>query len=119
MSKKKIRLNGPPTNNNEPGNNEILPKFDKLYSAIREGEKLDDNHILVASKLLHQQFPDFQGLSLSFPPVDSMLLLAGYEYIQILHTGAEHWVITVCVVSSYEVKIHDSLFHSPTYATKK
>ena len=102
-----------------------MPKFDKLYSAIRKGEKLDDNHISVASKLLHQQFPDFQGLStpvlgqnLSFPPVNSMLLLAGYEYIQILHTGADHWV-TVCVVSSYEVKIYDSLFHSTTYATKK
>ena len=102
-----------------------MPKFDKLYSAIRKGEKLDDNHISVASKLLHQQFPDFQGLStpvlgqnLSFPPVNSMFLLAGYEYTQILHTGADHWV-TVCVVSSYEVKIYDSLFHSTTYATKK
>ena len=47
-----------------------------------------------------------------------MYLLAGYEYIQILHTGADHW-ITVCIVSSDEVKVYDSMFHSTTYTTKK
>ena len=113
--------------NNQPGNTEILANFDHLYAAIRRGEKLDDGHISAASKLLHKQFPNIQGLStpllgqnLSFPVINSTLLLAGsgFEYIQILHTGADHWV-TICVVSSDEVRVYDSMFHSTTYATKK
>ena len=47
-----------------------------------------------------------------------MYLSAGYKYIQILHTGTDHW-ITVCIVSSDEVKVYDSMFHSTTYTTKK
>ena len=46
---KKVRLNDPKNNEKEP---EILPHFDKLYIAIRQGEKLDDNHISAACKLL-------------------------------------------------------------------
>ena len=75
MSEKKVRLNDPKNNEKEP---EILPHFDKLYIAIRQGKKLDDNHISAACKLLHRQFPDVQGLctpvlgqNLSFPPVNS------------------------------------------------
>ena len=73
--RKKVRLNDPKNNEKEP---EILPHFDKLYIATRQGEKLDDNHISAACKLLHRQFPDVQGLctpvlgqNLSFPPVNS------------------------------------------------
>ena len=64
--------------------------------AIRQGEKLYDIHISAASKLLCKQFPNIQGLSTPIlgqnSGVDSTFLLAGcgYEYIQILHTGADH-----------------------------
>ena len=72
--------------------------FNKLYSAIRQGEKLNDGHISTACKILSKQFPDIQGLhtpvlgqNLSFPQVNSMYLAAGYKYIQILRTGADLW----------------------------
>ena len=52
-------------------------RFDKLYSTIRQGGKLSDEHISAACRLLLQQFPDSQGLytpvlgqNLSFPPVN-------------------------------------------------
>ena len=100
-------------------------RFDKLYSTIRQGGKLSDEHISAACRLLRQQFPDSQGLytpvlgqNLSFPPVNSILLLAGYSYIQILHTGSDHWV-TVSIESEQDVKTYDSMFHSVTYFTKK
>ena len=73
--RKKVRLNDPKNNEKEP---EILPHFDKLYIAIRQGKKLYDNHILAVCKLLHRQFPDVQGLctpvlgqKLSVLPVNS------------------------------------------------
>ena len=123
--RRKVRFDNQPGNNdNQPGSND---NFDKLYSAIRTGEKLDDGHISAACKMLCKQFPNIQGLytpvlgqNLSFPPVNSMLLLAGqgYEYIQVLHTGADHW-ITISIETTDEVKVYDSMFHSTTYATKK
>ena len=124
--RKKVRFDYPPEDNHKQSDSTEVPhNFDKLYGAIRQGEKLDDGHISAACKILSKQFPDIQGLhtpvlgqNLSFPVVNSMYLLAGYEYIQILHTGADHW-ITVCIVSSDEVKVYDSMFHSTTYTTKK
>ena len=123
--RRKVRFDNQPGNyDNQPGSND---NFDKLYSAIRKGEKLDDGHISAACKMLCKQFPNIQGLNtlvlgqnLSFPPVNSMLLLAGqgYEYIQVLHTGADHW-ITISIETTDEVKVYDSMFHSTTYATKK
>ena len=102
-----------------------MPNFDKLYSTIRQGEKLDDNHVSAACQILQRQFPNIQGLctpilgqNLSFPVVNSLFLLAGYNYIQILHTGADHWV-TVCIESDENAKVYDSMFHSTTYIMKK
>ena len=100
-------------------------RFDKLYSTIRQGGELSDEHISAACRLLCQQFPDSQGLytpvlgqSLSFPPVNSIVLLAGYSYIQIFLMGSDHWV-TMSIESEQDVKTHDSMFHSVTYFTKK
>ena len=84
----KARLdNQPGNNNNQLGNNEVCPKFDKLYSAIRQGEKLD-GHISAACKILWKQFPNIQGLhtpflsqNFSFSLVNSLFLLAGYQIL--------------------------------------
>ena len=123
--RKKLRFDDQLENDIQPASSEASSNFDKLYGPILLREKLDDGHISAACKILHKQFPNVQGLStpvlgqnLSFPLVNQNLLLGGYEYIQVLHTGADHWV-TICVVSSNVVKVYDSLYHSTTYFTKK
>lgn len=54
-----------------------------------------------------------------FPNFDNVSGFAGNSYVQVLHTGADHW-IAINVVSDKEVYIYDSLFSSqPTYYTMK
>lgn len=73
---------------------DILEKFRKLISDIKNGEKLSDDHINAASQLLHSQFEDVQGLcspvlgqKMFFPKYE---WAAGHAYLQILHTGSDH-----------------------------
>jgi len=42
---------------------------------------------------------------------------AGHAYIQVLHTGQDHW-ITIEIVNE-EVRIYDSIFLKPTYILKQ
>ena len=44
--------------------------------------------------------------------------LAGFEYLQILHTGEDHW-ITVKLLSDHEVLIYDSIHLQPNYYSLK
>ena len=95
--------------------------------SITIGDKLGDEHINAANELLHSQFPDVQGLCtpvlgqrLCFPNFDRTLGYAGFSYIQVLHTGADHWV--TIQISSYddEVNVYDSLVAThPTYHVLK
>ena len=105
---------------------ELSERFNSLMSSIRNGDKLGDEHINAANQLLHSQFPDIQGLctpvlgqQLSFPNYDRISGYAGIPYIQVLHTGADHW-IAIQVVSYDQVNVYDSLFATqPTYHVLK
>jgi len=95
---------------------ELLGRFNSLMSSIKSGDKLGDDHINAANELLQSQFPDIQGLctpvlgqQLYFPNFDRTLGYAGIPYIQVLHTGADHW-IAIQITSDDEVNIYDSLF---------
>ena len=73
----------------------------------------------------HDQFEDFQGFStpvlgqkLLFQNFEWMAGLAGFEYLQILHTGEDD-CITVKLLSDYEVLIYDSILLQPNYYSLK
>ena len=54
-----------------------------------------------------------------FPNFDEVMGFAGNSHVQVLHTGADHW-IAVNVVSDNEVYIYDSVYSSkPTYYIMK
>ena len=100
-------------------------KYQNLISAVENGEKLDDEHINAANQLLRSQFPDLQGLQspllgqrFCFPQFDVIMGYAGHGYIQVLHTGRDHW-ITIEILGEEEVRIYDSLFAKPTYCVMK
>jgi len=100
-------------------------KYKKLISDVDKGDKLGDEHINAANQLLCNQFPDIQGLHspllgqrFCFTMFDIVKGYAGYPYIQVLHTGKDHW-ITIEIVSEDEVRIFDSLFLKPTYYVMK
>ena len=104
---------------------DILERFRKLISDIKNGEKLSDEHINAASQLLRGQFEDLQelcspvlGQKLSFPKFEWASGYAGYAYFQILHTGSDHW-IAIKAISESEVYVYDSIFMQPTYYTLK
>ena len=90
------------------------------------GGRLGDEHINAANQLLQSQFPDVQGLctpalgqKLCFPKFITLRdMLHGHAYLQILHTGGDHW-ITIEILSKEEVRVYDSIFLSPTYHTLK
>ena len=72
--------------------NRIYKLSKRELERITNGERLTDIHITTASQLLQQQFPNVGGLyspslayDLSFDPVNG-------SFIQILHTGTNHWV---------------------------
>ena len=79
-----------------------------------------------ASELLRAQFAHVQGLctpvlgqKLCFPLFDEVMGYAGHPYIQIIHTGADHW-IAIKIVSDNELYVYDSLFFTkPTYLVLK
>ena len=41
---------------------------------------------------------------------------AGFPYLQVLHTGADHWV-TIEIFSEKEVRVYDSVFLKQSYHT--
>ena len=103
----------------------MLIKYEKLISYIYSGGKLGDEHVNAANQLLRSQYPDMQGLctpvlgqKLCFPEFNVLQGYAGHSYLQVLHTGADHW-ITIEIVSEEEVRIYDSMFLKPTYHTLK
>ena len=111
---------------NDPSyKHDIKENFKVLIYDIKAGQTLGDDHINAVNQLLHDQFEDFQGLStpvlgqkLLFQKFDWMAGLAGFEYLQILHTGEDHW-ITVKLLSDHEVLIYDSIHLQPNYYSLK
>ena len=97
--------------------NRIYKLSKRELERITNGERLTDIHITTASQLLQQQFPNVGGLyspslayDLSFDPVNG-------SFIQILHTGTNHWV-TVEGVDDSLVRVYDSLYTSTTTSTR-
>ena len=107
-------------NNRNRHQHDVIERFTRLIGSIKQGNKLDDDHINAASQLLRDQFPDLQGLStpavgecFKFEKFDWMLGYAGIAYCQVLHTGSDHWV-AIKAVSDSEVYVYDSIFTQPT-----
>lgn len=103
----------------------LIVDYQKLISCVATGGQLGDEHINAVNQLLRSQFPDFQGLCtpvlgqrLSFPEFNIVQGYAGFFYLQVLHTGADHWV-TIEISSQEEVRVYDSVFLKPTYHTLK
>ena len=76
-----------------------MKKSEKLLFCVRNGDKLSDEHMSTASELLRAQFEHVQRLStpvlgqkLCFPLFDEVMGYAGNPYIQIIHTGTDHWI---------------------------
>ena len=90
---------------------DVMQRFKKLINQVKNNEKLGDHHINAANQLLRSQFQKLQGQSspvigqkLSFEKFNWMLGYAGYAYYQVLHTGADHWVIIKAILD-HEVYI--------------
>ena len=103
----------------------MLIKYEKLILHISSGGKLGDEHINATNQLLLSQYPNVQGLctpvlgqKLCFPEFNVLQGYTGNAYLQVLHTGADHW-ITIEIVSEEEIRIRDSMFLKPTYHTLK
>ena len=66
---------------------------------ISDGEKLIDKHINSAQRTLHEQFPNLNGLVLSFlqcRPLNGPTS----NGIQILHICGDHWVVAATGIGS-------------------
>ena len=120
-----VRYRTRKVNNRNHSQHDVIERFTRLIGHIKQGNKLDDDHMNAASQLLRDQFPDLQGLStpavgecLRFEKFDWMLGHAGIAYCQVLHTGSDHWVV-VKAISDNEVHIYDSVFTEPTYHVLK
>ena len=103
----------------------MVVDYKKLISCISNDDKLGDEHINAANQLLRSQYPDKQGLctpvlgqKLCFPEFSTLQGYAGHTYLQILHTGADHW-IAIEILSEEEVWVYDSMYLKPTYHTLK
>ena len=93
----------------------------KNMLSVKANNRMVQDHIFRKSgkvttlKDLH----NIAGFAACFPNFDRTLGFAGFPYIQVLHTGADHWV--AIQISSYdEVNVYDSLFATqPTYHVLK
>ena len=84
---------------------------DKLVKEILAGDELSDDHMTYANKLLHQKFPDLDGLQSpllsqndGFCPVKS-----DCDSVQIHHTGQFHWVTSALFNDT--ITLYDSKFN--------
>ena len=78
---------------------------------ISDGEKLIDKRINSARRILHEQFPNLNGLVLSFlqcRPLNGPTSNA----IQILHIHGDHWVVAATSIGSKIVRVYDSVYSS-------
>ena len=103
-------------NNNEAKKSTVVVNYKGLILCISTGGRLGDEHINAANQLSWSQFPDIQGLctpvlgqKLCFPKFITLKGYAGHSYLQILHTGEDHW-ITIEILSKEEVRVYNSIF---------
>ena len=76
---------------------------------ISDGEKLIDKHINSAQRILHELFPNLNGLMLSFlqrRPLNGPIS----NSIQILYIRGDHWVVAATGIGSKIVHVYDSVY---------
>ena len=90
---------------------------DEFLDVVRKGEWLTDEHILVVSNLLKEQFPVMNGLYDAKYGADLSFPHANHSFVQIVHVSNCHWA-TVASSSSSSVRFYDSLFPTMSSRTK-
>lgn len=93
-----------------------LTNFDRRL--IADGEKLTDKHINSVQRVLHEQFPNLNGLVLSFlqcRPLNGPTSNA----IQILHIHGDHWIVAATGPRSKIVRVYDSAYSSLDQSSSK
>ena len=108
-----------PKDDGNVSGNDVWVKIDKLTLCMKErnvittGKKLTDIHISAAQKILHNEFPDINGLQnklgqLKYPFSNIS------NSIQIVHVRNDHWAIvtTIGIVKKQEivVRYYDSVY---------
>ena len=101
----------------------MIVDYQKLVLCVATGGCLGDEHINAVNQLIRSQFPDLQrlwtpvlGQQLSYPQFNIVQGYAGFYYLQVLHSGADHWV-TIEILSQEEDRVYDSVYLKPTYHT--
>ena len=85
---------------------------------ILGGEKLMDQHINSAQRLLRAQFPKLNGLVLSLLQ-HQPLLGATDNAIQIFHVRGNHWIVATTAPNSKVVYVYDSAYSSLDQSSSK
>eukprot|EP00794_Sanderia_malayensis_P008515 gene8515-9429_t len=79
---------------------------------ITNNQMLTDNLINISQNLLHAQLPDAQGLEDTTCASYLQLSTPRGDFLQILQTGALHWVSTLSIsCEKGHIKLYDSLYH--------
>ena len=78
------------------------------FDTIRTGGMLTDKHIMEASHLLKQQFPNVKSLQSPCYGQDLSFQATGSPFVQVLHVQGLHW-ITVYAVHYGLIFIYDSM----------
>ena len=94
-----------------------------LYRWFQNGDKkLPTSQPIIRKKYF---IADIQGLQspllgqrFCFTKFNVVKGYAGCSYIQVMHTGQDHWV-TVEIIGEDEVRVFDSIFLKPTYYVVK
>lgn len=76
---------------------------------IEDGDWLSDNIIFAAEQLLRQQYPQISGLQdPSLQMIQLLPVMGTKEFIQILHSGSNHWItISTVGCTSATVNVYD------------
>ena len=90
---------------------------DEFFDIIRNGNWLTDIHMLAASKLLKEQFPEMNGLFDTKYGGDLPFPNASHPFVQNIHVGNSHWA-TVASCSPSSVCFYDSLYPTMSSHTK-
>lgn len=94
----------------------LMDMSDELDS-IEKGEKLTDLHINYAQQLIKCQFPSLNGLQSTLYQVKKPAFKPLKDQLQIIHSRGDHWIVA-STVSSKDVIVFDSVYHSLDSATK-
>ena len=84
---------------------------------ILDGLRLSDQHMNSAHKLIKQQFPSLNGLTLSL--LQDEMKGPTCNAIQILHVMTNHWILTDTNKSGKMVLVYDSVYSSLDKSTAR